>query len=34
MGNIHIITDSTSDIPAERCAELGIQVIPLKVHVR
>ncbi|ANY69790.1 EDD domain protein [Paenibacillus sp. BIHB 4019] len=31
MGNIHIITDSTSDIPAERCAELGIQVIPLKV---
>ncbi|WP_338555830.1 DegV family protein [Paenibacillus sp. KS-LC4] len=31
MRNIHIITDSTSDVPAERCAELGIQVIPLKV---
>jgi DegV family protein with EDD domain len=32
MGNIKIVTDSTADIPQQIQHELGISVIPLKVH--
>lgn len=29
---IRILTDSTSDLSAARCAELGVEVLPLSVH--
>lgn len=32
MSPIHIVTDSTSDIPAEARKQLGIEMVPLKVH--
>lgn len=32
MSPIHIITDSTSDIPVEVRKQLGIEMVPLKVH--
>lgn len=32
MGNIRIVTDSTSDIPAEMRKALSIEAVPLKVH--
>lgn len=32
MGRIRLVTDSTADIPKEICQELGIEVVPLKVH--
>ncbi|WP_096435449.1 DegV family protein [Alteribacter populi] len=32
MGNVKIVTDSTADIPAALVEELGITVVPLKVH--
>ncbi|MEB3101228.1 DegV family protein [Ferviditalea candida] len=32
MSPIHIVTDSTSDIPAEVRKRLGIEMVPLKVH--
>lgn len=31
--SIHIVTDTTSDIPAEIAADLGITVIPNYIHV-
>jgi DegV family protein with EDD domain len=33
VANVKIITDSTADIPKNLAEELGISVIPLKVHV-
>ncbi|GIP36746.1 hypothetical protein J31TS4_00260 [Paenibacillus sp. J31TS4] len=33
MSRVRIVTDSTSDIPAELRQELGIEVVPLKVHL-
>lgn len=32
MGKIRIVTDSTADIPQHLVEELGIHVVPLKVH--
>lgn len=32
MSAIRIVTDSTADIPAQLCKDLGIEVVPLKVH--
>jgi EDD domain protein, DegV family len=32
MCAVKIVVDSTSDIPAEECQRLGIEMIPLKVH--
>jgi len=32
MGTIRIVTDSTADIPQEIRQELGIEMVPLKVH--
>jgi len=32
MAQVKIVTDSTADIPAELIQELGIKVVPLKVH--
>ncbi|WP_248926437.1 DegV family protein [Paenibacillus hamazuiensis] len=32
MARIKLVTDSTSDIPADVRAELGIEMVPLKVH--
>ncbi len=32
MGKIHLVTDSTSDIPASVRESLGIEIVPLKVH--
>lgn len=32
MGRVRIVTDSTADIPKQICEQLGIEVIPLKVH--
>jgi DegV family protein with EDD domain len=32
MCAVKIVVDSTSDIPAEECRRLGIEMIPLKVH--
>ncbi|MDQ0253763.1 DegV family protein with EDD domain [Evansella vedderi] len=32
MGKVHIVTDSTADIPKELQKELDITVVPLKVH--
>lgn len=29
---IRIVTDSTSDLPAARAAELGVEILPLSVH--
>lgn len=31
--NITVVTDSTADLPAERCEELGIRVVPLTVRI-
>ncbi len=31
--NIAIVTDSTADLPAERCQELGIHIVPLTVRI-
>ncbi|MBB5172119.1 DegV family protein [Texcoconibacillus texcoconensis] len=33
MGHVRIVTDSTADIPKEKADELGITVVPLKVHI-
>ena len=32
MGSIHVVTDSTSDIPTEMAESLGIQVVPCYVN--
>jgi DegV family protein with EDD domain len=32
MAKVHVVTDSTADIPAELAAELDITIVPLKVH--
>lgn len=32
MTNVIIVTDSTADIPADLTKELGIHVVPLKIH--
>ncbi|MEW6082950.1 MAG: DegV family protein [Bacillota bacterium] len=32
MGRVSVVTDSTSDIPADLARELGITVVPLRVH--
>lgn len=31
--NVKVVTDSTADIPADIRAELGIEMVPLKVHI-
>lgn len=33
MARVHVVTDSTADIPKELQEELNIRVIPLKVHL-
>ncbi|GGE16730.1 fatty acid-binding protein DegV [Marinithermofilum abyssi] len=34
MAKVHVVTDSTADIPAELAAELDITIVPLKVHMQ
>ena len=33
MGKVQVITDSTADIPKDLVEELGISIVPLKVHL-